>query len=71
MGETSALADLMSGNVSQCFRKQADAAEQRLSRQALAAHKAGISGGPYKAAMRTLPAQFTDIVTQLAGGQNP
>ncbi|OVB67421.1 tail protein, partial [Escherichia coli] len=25
----------------------------------------------YKAAMRTLPAQFTDIVTQLAGGQNP
>ncbi len=21
--------------------------------------------------MRTLPAQFTDIVTQLAGGQNP
>ncbi|EIN6329160.1 phage tail tape measure protein, partial [Escherichia coli] len=25
----------------------------------------------YKAAMRTLPAQFTDIATQLAGGQNP
>ncbi|WP_460210034.1 phage tail length tape measure family protein, partial [Escherichia coli] len=71
MGETSALADLMSGKVSQSFRKQADAAEQSLSRQALAAQKAGISVGQYKAAMRTLPAQFTDIVTQLAGGQNP
>ncbi|EMR9103820.1 phage tail tape measure protein, partial [Escherichia coli] len=42
-----------------------------LSRQALAAQKAGISVGQYKAAMRTLPAQFTDIATQLAGGQNP
>ncbi len=61
----------MSGKVSQSFRKQADAAEQSLSRQALAAQKAGISVGQYKAAMRTLPAQFTDIVTQLAGGQNP
>ncbi|MGS0000270.1 phage tail tape measure protein, partial [Escherichia coli] len=40
-------------------------------RQALAAQKAGISVGQYKAAMRTLPAQFTDIATQLAGGQNP
>ncbi|HHY2286694.1 TPA: phage tail tape measure protein, partial [Escherichia coli] len=39
--------------------------------QALAAQKAGISVGQYKAAMRTLPAQFTDIATQLAGGQNP
>ncbi|EOM5066893.1 phage tail length tape measure family protein, partial [Escherichia coli] len=29
------------------------------------------SVGQYKAAMRTLPAQFTDIATQLAGGQNP
>ncbi|EFN2572619.1 phage tail tape measure protein, partial [Escherichia coli] len=37
----------------------------------LAAQKAGISVGQYKAAMRTLPAQFTDIATQLAGGQNP
>ncbi len=42
-----------------------------LSHQALAAQKAGISVGQYKAAMRTLPAQFTDIATQLAGGQNP
>ncbi|WP_044796753.1 phage tail tape measure protein, partial [Escherichia coli] len=71
MGETSDLADLMAGRVSQSFKKQAAAVEQGLSRQALAAQKAGISVGQYKAAMRTLPAQFTDIATQLAGGQNP
>ncbi|EKO6240130.1 phage tail tape measure protein [Escherichia coli] len=52
-------------------RKTATAVEQGLSRQALAAQKAGISVGQYKAVMRTLPAQFTDIATQLAGGQNP
>ncbi|WP_434083867.1 phage tail tape measure protein [Escherichia coli] len=42
-----------------------------MSRQALAAQKAGISVGQYKAAMRMLPAQFTDVATQLAGGQSP
>lgn len=42
-----------------------------LSAQALAAKKAGISIGQYNMAMRTLPMQMTDIVTQLAGGQNP
>ncbi|HGW2262673.1 TPA: phage tail length tape measure family protein, partial [Escherichia coli] len=52
-------------------RKTATVVEQGLSRQALAAQKAGISVGQYKEAMRTLPAQFTDIATQLAGGQNP
>ncbi|MGS2159782.1 phage tail tape measure protein [Escherichia coli] len=52
-------------------RKTAGVVEQNLSRQALAAQKAGISVGQYKAVMRTLPAQFTDIATQLAGGQNP
>ncbi|MDM1202563.1 phage tail tape measure protein [Escherichia coli] len=71
LGETSDLADLMAGRVSQSFKKQAAAVEQGLSRQALAAQKAGISVGQYKEAMRTLPAQFTDIATQLAGGQNP
>ncbi len=71
LGETSDLADLMAGRVSQSFKKQATAVEQGLSRQALAAQKAGISVGQYKAAMRTLPAQFTDIATQLAGGQDP
>ncbi|EFA8825328.1 phage tail tape measure protein [Escherichia coli O55:H7] len=71
LGETSDLADLMAGRVSQSFKKQAAAVEQGLSRQALAAQKAGISVGQYKAAMRMLPAQFTDVATQLAGGQNP
>ncbi|HAL9621245.1 TPA: phage tail tape measure protein, partial [Escherichia coli] len=42
-----------------------------MNRQALAAQKAGISVGQYKAAMRMLPAQFTDVATQLAGGQSP
>jgi lambda family phage tail tape measure protein len=45
--------------------------QQAFSKQELAAQRAGISIGQYKAAMRTLPAQFTDIATQLAGGQSP
>ncbi|BBV82754.1 phage tail tape measure protein [Enterobacter kobei] len=49
----------------------ADAMPQALSRQELAAQRAGISIGQYNAALRTLPAQFTDIATQLAGGQSP
>ncbi|ENF3516483.1 phage tail tape measure protein [Escherichia coli] len=71
LGETSSLADTMSGKVSQSLNKYAEAIEQSLSRQALAAQKAGISIGQYKAAMRMLPAQFTDVATQLAGGQSP
>ncbi len=39
-------------------KKTAAVVEQSLSRQALAAQKAGISVGQYKAAMRMLPAQF-------------
>ncbi len=46
----------------------ADALPEALSRQEAAARRAGISVGQYSAAMRTLPAQFTDIATQLAGG---
>ncbi|HCT3338882.1 TPA: phage tail tape measure protein [Escherichia coli] len=71
LGETGSLADTMSGKVSQSLKKPTEAIEQSLSRQAVAAQKAGISTGQYKAAMRTLPAQFTDIATQLAGGQSP
>ncbi|MFK9282040.1 phage tail tape measure protein [Escherichia coli] len=52
-------------------KKTAAVVEQSLSRQALAAQKAGISVGQYKAAMHMLPAQFTDVATQLAGGQSP
>lgn len=51
--------------------KTAAVVEQSMNRQALAAQKAGISIGQYKAAMRMLPAQFTDVATQLAGGQSP
>ncbi len=57
--------------VRKVMRKTAAVVEQSMSRQALAAQKAGISVGQYKAAMRMLPAQFTDVATQLAGGQSP
>lgn len=60
------------------FKQTGDAAndsalkvQQSLSRQELAARKAGLSIGQYSNAMRMLPAQFTDIATQLAGGQSP
>lgn len=49
----------------------ADVLPEALSRQEAAAQRAGISVGQYSAALRTLPAQFTDIATQLAGGQSP
>ncbi|HGH3389648.1 TPA: phage tail tape measure protein [Citrobacter freundii] len=49
----------------------ADILPDALSRQEAAARRSGISVGQYSAAMRTLPAQFTDIATQLAGGQSP
>lgn len=45
--------------------------QRSFSRNEVAARRAGISVGQYSAAMRMLPAQFTDIATQLAGGQNP
>ncbi|SPX37865.1 tail component of prophage [Escherichia coli] len=46
-------------------RKTAGAVEQSLNRQALAAQKAGISVGQYKAAMRTLPHSLRDIARSL------
>ncbi|MDI3359779.1 phage tail length tape measure family protein [Lelliottia sp. V89_10] len=55
--------------------KTADVATKKVSADfsamELSAKKAGISVGQYANAMRTLPAQFTDIATQLAGGQSP
>jgi len=41
-----------------------------LDKQAASMAKAATSSGQYRAALRSLPAQGTDIVTQLAGGQN-
>lgn len=49
----------------------ADVLPEALSRQEAAARRAGISVGQYSNAVRQLPAQFTDIATQLAGGQSP
>lgn len=49
----------------------ADALPDALSRQETAARRAGISVGQYSAAIGMLPAQLTDIATQLAGGQSP
>ena len=64
--------------VNKQFKQTGDAAndaalkiQQSFTRQEAAAKKAGISVGQYNAAMRMLPAQFTDIATQLAGGQSP
>lgn len=64
--------------IQQQFKKTEEAAndfalkvQQSFTRQESAAKKAGISVGQYNAAMRMLPAQFTDIATQLAGGQSP
>lgn len=54
-----------------------DAAQhnQSAAQAAQAIGKVGSAGeasaGQIKAAMRSLPAQFTDVATQLAGGQNP
>lgn len=48
-----------------------DQVSKSFAREELAAKRAGISVGQYRQAMRTLPAQFTDIATQLAGGQSP
>lgn len=45
--------------------------QKSFTRQELAAKRAGLSVGQYSNAMRMLPAQFTDVATQLAGGQNP
>ena len=60
------------------FKQTGDAAndsalkvQQSFTRHELAAKKAGLSVGQYSNAMRMLPAQFTDIATQLAGGQSP
>lgn len=72
----------LSGSQFQHFSKMIDDARvkisstekilpEALSAQELAAKKAGISVGQYTNALRMIPMQFTDIATQLAGGQNP
>lgn len=46
-------------------------AEQSVDRYARQAHAAGMSTKAYTAALRGVPAQFTDIVVSLQGGMNP
>lgn len=48
-----------------------DASRQKLGEFSEGMHRAGISTGQTQAALQQLPAQFTDIFTSLAGGQNP
>jgi len=50
---------------------QLDKLNETLARTEKAQKSVGVSAAQTAAAMRTLPAQFTDIATQLAGGQSP
>lgn len=66
------------GYIKQGFNSTSSAAneaalqvQQAFSRQEMAAKRAGISVGQFNNSMRMLPAQITDITTQLAGGQSP
>lgn len=49
----------------------AQSAEQAMDRYARQAQAAGMSTKAYTAALRSVPAQFTDIVVSLQGGMNP
>ena len=63
-----AAANLTATNASTAAMNQNAAAAARMGAQTRAA---GVSAGQTANAMRMVPAQMTDIVTQLAGGQNP
>lgn len=54
----------------QASGEQADKLTAALDRQIAKMRAAGTTSGQYNNAMRMLPAQYTDIVTQIAGGQN-
>ena len=53
------------------YSTRIDASRQKLGELDEGLRKTGISSGQTQAALRQLPAQFTDIFTSLAGGQNP
>jgi lambda family phage tail tape measure protein len=53
------------------YSTRIDASRQKLGEFDEGLRKAGISSGQTQAALRQLPAQFTDIFTSLVGGQNP
>ena len=53
------------------YSTRIDTSRQKLGEFDEGLRKTGISSGQTQAALRQLPAQFTDIFTSLAGGQNP
>ena len=53
------------------YSTRIDASRQQLGSFDESLRKTGVSSGQTQAALRQLPAQFTDIFTSLAGGQNP
>ncbi|WP_395602432.1 phage tail tape measure protein [Pseudomonas sp. A1230] len=53
------------------YSTRIDASRQKLGDFDEGLRKAGVSSKQTEAALRQLPAQFTDIFTSLAGGQNP
>ncbi|MGE1156704.1 phage tail tape measure protein [Pseudomonas kitaguniensis] len=53
------------------YSTRIDASRQKLGEFDEGLRKTGVSSGQTQAALRQLPAQFTDIFTSLAGGQNP
>ncbi|UVH51613.1 phage tail tape measure protein [Pseudomonas sp. CBSPBW29] len=53
------------------YSTRIDASRQKLGEFDEGLRKTGISSGQTQAALRQLPAQFTDIFTSLVGGQNP
>ncbi|KTC10302.1 phage tail protein [Pseudomonas marginalis ICMP 9505] len=53
------------------YSARIDASRQKLGEFDEGLRKTGVSSGQTQAALRQLPAQFTDIFTSLAGGQNP
>ncbi|MEC4022195.1 phage tail tape measure protein [Pseudomonas fulva] len=53
------------------YNTRIEAARQKLGDFDEGVRNTGVSAGQTAAALRQLPAQFTDIFTSLAGGQNP
>ncbi|MCG8291966.1 phage tail tape measure protein [Pseudomonas entomophila] len=53
------------------YSARIETSRQKLGEFSEGMRQAGISTGQTQAALRQLPAQFTDIFTSLAGGQNP
>lgn len=53
------------------YSTRIDASRQKLGDFDEGLRKTGVSSAQTQAALRQLPAQFTDIFTSLAGGQNP